>query len=407
MPVLFQLNATANWGSTGKIAESIGLAAQRHGWESYLAYGRHVNCSGLELIRVGDFLNPYMHYIQSRIFDSEGLGSCTATSRLIWLMDKLAPDVVQLHNIHDHWLNYRLLFKYLAAMPQIKVVWTFHDCWAFTGHCFHFAQIGCEKWKSGCGSCPLSKVYPKSMIDRSRRNFELKKELFSACRNAVAVSCSDWMAALVRDSFWGDKPVKVIRNGVDVKLFAPMELSSRDSRYRILAVSNVWNREKGLDDICRLRTLLPSDFAINVVGLTPDQIRSLPQGIEGEGRTGSAEELVRLYNSADVLVNTSCADTFPTVNLEALACGIPVVTYATGGSPEAVDMRTGIVVPCGDVEAMAEAVIRLKINPLSRDDCRRRAEENFDMDVCSEKYVRLYEKNIAGHPILSAGEFQK
>ena len=407
MPVLLQLNATANWGSTGRIAEAIGLAAKNHGWESYIAYGRRANPSESELIRVGDIINPYVHYLQSRLFDREGLGSGAATSRLIWLIDKLAPDVVQIHNIHDHWLNYRLLFEYLDRTPEVKVVWTFHDCWAFTGHCFHFAQIGCEKWKTVCEACPLSKVYPKSTIDCSRRNYELKKEMFSACDNLTVVACSEWMAALVRDSFLGDKPVEVIINGVDVNIFTPMKFCTKDVRYNVLAVSNVWNREKGLDDICELRRLLPPDFGITVVGLSKEQIKNLPSGIEGIGRVANVDELVHLYNSADVLVNASYADTFPTVNLEALSCGTPVVTYATGGSPEAVDDKTGIVVPCGDVVAMADAVISLKINPLSRSDCRRRAEENFDMEMCSEKYIRLYDKDIVGYPILSAGEFQK
>ena len=405
MPTLLQLNATANWGSTGKIAEAIGLAAQRRGWQCYTAYGRHANPSALELIRVGEPLTPYFHYLQSRVFDGEGLGSGAATSRLVWLIDKLSPDVVQLHNIHDHWLNYRILFEYLNSAPQIKVVWTFHDCWAFTGHCFHFAQIGCGKWKTECGHCPLSEVYPKSMIDRSRRNYRLKKELFASYDNLNVVACSEWMADLVRDSFLGDKSVGVIYNGVDINVFAPGQYARSDGSCSILAVSNVWNAEKGLSDIVELRRILPSDYAITVVGLSPDQIHGLPPGITGLGRL-SADSLVSLYNAADVFVNTTYADTFPTVNLEALACGTPVVTYATGGSPEAVDEKTGIVVPCGDVQAMADAIVRLKEVPLSRSDCRHRAMERFDKDRCFDKYIDLYE-SLIGHTILPSGEFQE
>lgn len=406
MPVLLQLNATANWGSTGRIAESIGLAAQKHGWICYMAYGRHSNPSSMELIRTGGPLNPYLHYLQSRIFDREGLGSGTATSRLIWLIDKLAPDVVQLHNLHDHWLNYRILFEYLNSNPRIKVVWTFHDCWAFTGHCFHFAQIGCGKWKTGCNNCPLSRIYPKSMIDRSRRNYEQKKGLFAACDSLTVVACSQWMADMVRTSFLGDRSVEVIHNGVDVNVFLPIEDRHVSDGFNILAVSNVWNPEKGLDDILKLRHLLPPGYRITVAGLSPRQLDSMHPGVEGIGRVSSTEELVRLYNDADVLINMSRADTFPTVNLEALACGTPVVTYETGGSPETVDKKTGVVVPCSDVHAMSEAIVRLRSNPLMRSDCRRRALELFDREKCFDKYIDLYE-NIAGHSVLSPGEFQK
>lgn len=406
MPVLFQLNATANWGSTGRIAEAIGLAAQKRGWQCYMAYGRHANPSALELIKVGDPLNPYFHYLQSRVFDREGLGSGTATSRVVWLLDKLAPDVVQLHNIHDHWLNYRILFEYLNATPDIKVVWTFHDCWAFTGHCFHFAQVGCRKWRHECGSCPLSKVYPKSMVDRSQRNFQLKRELFAGCDNLTVVACSQWMSDLVRDSFLGDKRIEVLYNGVDINVFAPIERRCFSEYYHILAVSNGWNSEKGLYDILELRGLLPEEFEITVVGLSSDQIASLPNGITGIGRVACTGDLVKLYNEADVLVNTSHADTFPTVNLEALSCGTPVVTYATGGSPEAVDAWTGIIVPCSDVQAMAKALFWLKNTPLSRSDCRRRALKYFDKDKCFDKYIDLYE-DIIGHSIFPPGELQK
>ena len=101
-------------------------------------------------------------------------------------------------------------------------------------------------------------------------------------------------------------------------------------------------------------------------------------------------ELAKLYSESDVLINPTYADTFPTVNLEALACGTPVITYRTGGSPEAVDEKTGIVVEQGDIEALADAIRKMKEHPLSSKDCRKRAEENFNKDKCFEKYINLY-----------------
>lgn len=390
---LLQINVSANWGSTGKIAESIGLASIRHGWESYIAYGRYCNPSQSHLIKIGTKSDTYLHYVHQRIFDDEGLCSKNATRQLIKTIKDLGPDIVQLHNIHDHYLNYRLLFEYLNR-TDIKVVWTFHDCWAFTGHCFHFVTKKCKRWKTQCYGCPLQHEYPKTLLDHSDENFSLKKNLFTKNKNLTIVACSEWMAHFVRESFLQDKPLYVIHNGVDLDIFKAKPNEKVQKIFKVLAVSNVWNKDKGIDDILTLRNLLPEDYTMTIVGLNEKQLKKLPLGIKGIQRTQNVQELVKLYSEADVLINPTYADTFPTVNLEALACGTPVITYRTGGSPEAIDERTGVVVEQGDVNGLVEAIYRMKEDPLSSADCRKRAEECFDKDKCFEKYVQLYEKLI-------------
>lgn len=394
MPTLLQINVTANWGSTGKIAEQIGLCAMKHGWESYIAYGRWCNPSNSHLIKVGNKLDMYMHYAEQRIRDNEGLCSRSATKQLIKHISEIKPDVVQLHNIHDHYLNYRLLFEYLNK-TEIKVVWTLHDCWAFTGHCFHFVTKNCDKWKNGCFECPLKNEYPRTFLDRSKEHWLLKKELFVGCKNLTIVPVSDWLANFVKESFLKEKRIHVIKNGVDLNIFKPstsLNLSETNSKFKILAVSSVWYPDKGELDIYKLREMLSEDkFEITMVGLSVDQYKKLPKGIIGIQRTQNLQELVKLYSDADVLINPTYADTFPTVNLEALACGTPVITYRTGGSPEAIDEKTGVVIEQGDVDGLVEAIYRMKENPLSSADCRKRAEECFDKDKCFEKYVELYE----------------
>lgn len=397
MPTLLQINVTANWGSTGKIAEQIGLCAMKHGWESYIAYGRWCNPSNSHLIKVGNKLDMYMHYAEQRIRDNEGLCSRGATKRLIKIISEIRPDVVQLHNIHDHYLNYRLLFEYLNK-TEIKVVWTLHDCWAFTGHCFHFVTKNCDKWKNGCFECPLKNEYPRTFLDRSKEHWLLKKELFVGCKNLTIVPVSDWLANFVKESFLKEKRIHVIKNGVDLNIFKPstsLNISKTNSKFKILAVSSVWNPDKGELDIYKLREMLSEDkFEITMVGLSVDQYKKLPKGIIGIQRTQNLQELVKLYSDADVLINPTYADTFPTVNLEALACGAPVITYRTGGSPEAIDEKTGVVIEQGDVNGLVEAIYRMKEKALSSADCRKRAEECFDKDKCFEKYVELYEKLI-------------
>jgi len=389
MKTLLQINVTSNWGSTGKIAEAIGLAAQRSGWNSYMAYGRYNNPSKLHTIKIGGRWDNYIHYAANRMLDMEGRASVRATKRLIGQIKDIQPDVVQLHNIHDHYLNYPLLFEYLNQ-TEIQVVWTFHDCWAFTGHCYHFVECGCEKWQKECGNCPM-----RNRFDRSKENFLLKKELFTANKNLTIVQVSQWMAEFVGQSFLKEKKIRVIHNGVDLKVFRPVHSSEcivDSGKFRVLAVSSVWPKSKGLEDIIMLRSLLPMEYEITVVGVNEKQIESLPEGITGIRRTQNVQELVELYSTADVLINTTYADTFPTVNLEALACGTPVITYKTGGSPEAIDEKTGVVVPQGEVEDLAEAIREMRANPLSREDCRKRAEEMYDKEKCFGEYVRLYEE---------------
>ena len=388
MPKLLQINVTSNWGSIGKIAEQIGQCAMRHGWESYVAYGRMQNPSKNKLIKIGTMADVYRHYATQRLLDNEGLCSSRATRRFLKTVDEIKPDIVHLHNIHDHYLNYRLLFSYLAER-QIPVVWTFHDCWAFTGHCFHFVTKNCERWKTECHDCPLGHEYPNTLLDRSRQNFQLKNKLFSNHPNLTIVACSDWIRDFAAQSFLKQNRIEVIKNGIDLDTFKPYGNKSSE-KFRIIAVSSVWNKQKGLDDIKELRKLLDDGDEIIVVGVTKSQKQELPNGIIGIERTNNVQELAGLYSSSNVLINPTYADTFPTVNLEALACGTPVITYRTGGSPEAVDTKTGIVVPQGDVSAMADAIRNLKRSPLSTADCRARAEAHFNRNTCFEKYIQLY-----------------
>lgn len=390
MPTLLQINITANWGSTGKIAEAIGNSAINDGWESYIAYGRCSNPSSSKLLKVGTIIDTCIHYAYNRLFDMEGLSSICATKALIKKISDIKPDIIQLHNIHDHFLNYKILFEYLNK-TNIKVVWTFHDCWAFTGHCYHFVIQNCMKWQTECNQC----IARNKLTDRSRENFLLKKSLFASNNNLSIVACSEWMANFVRESFLKNKCIQVIHNGIDLDTFKVMpEVKRKDGKFRIIAVSNVWLQYKGIYDIFKLRELLPREYEITIVGLSKEQLKNLHPGICGIQCTQNVKELVMLYNQSDVLINPTYADTFPSVNLEALACGIPVITYNTGGSPESIDEKTGIVIEQGNIGAMANAIKQIKTKPLSVTDCRKRAEEYFNKDKCFAKYIKLYEDLI-------------
>lgn len=403
MPTILQINVTANWGSTGKIAEQIGQTAMRHGWESYIAYGRMMNPSKSQLIKVGTQLNVYSHYAVGKVLDAEGLLSKRATKQLVKTMDVIKPDVVHLHNIHDHYLNYPVLFRYLAAR-DIPVVWTQHDVWAVTGGCCYTPQ-NCNKWKNGCNHCPQKRGLE---IDRSQHNYKLKKDLFTAVKSLTIVPVSEWLGGMLAESFLNKNDIRVIHNGIDIDTFKPSNENvaakyNTGNKKIVLGVASEWSERKGLKDIIKLATLLPKEeFAIIVIGKVLDGSGS----VSGDGcqmvfvdRTQNAKELAALYSAALVYINPTYQDNYPTTNLEAMSCGTPVVTYDTGGSPEAVTSDTGWVIGQGEAGRMAEIIKVLGQKEMSvmsalRVSCRRRAEMEFDKDKCFEKYVGLYEELI-------------
>lgn len=399
MPTLLIINITCNQGSTGKIAEQVGVLMQNKGWNVYYAHGaRRVNPSQLKTIPFSSVRAEYMHALRSRLFDEDGLGSEKETRFLVEQIKIIKPDIIHIHNIHGYYLNYKILFEYLNN-TNIQVVKTLHDCWDFTGHCTHFVTANCEKWKSECLDCPLSKkLYP--LIDRSTRNYRLKKKYVVGNHNLHLVPVSHWLEGFLRQSIYKDKDISVIQNGIDLNIFKPSD-ANNNGKFKILGVANVWDNNKGYLDVLLLRKKLDMDlFDITMVGLSQTQIKELPKGINGIASTSNQEELAKIYSQSDVLINPTYADTFPTVNLEALACGTPVITYNTGGSPEAIDIKTGVIIDKGDVEAMAEEIIKMKNSPLSSNDCRDRALRFFDKNECFKAYVLLFKKILSERNLL-------
>ena len=367
------------------------------GWESWIGYSAHEPTAATQshIYRIGSKPSTWEHVAETRLFDDHGLASRRATHRLVEQLRREAPDIIHLHIIHGYYLNYRILFDYLNSIDT-PVVWTLHDCWSFTGHCAHFVTAGCDRWRTGCHSCPLKHDYPKSFADRSKRNYLLKRDLFGKNQNLHIVCVSNWLASFAKESFFSGKDIRVINNGIDLNVFRPLPTVPHQ-RFRILGVSNVWYEAKGIYDFYKLRDLLPSDeFEIVLVGLTDRQIKALPSGITGIGRTKSVEELVSLYSGADVFVNPTYADSFPTVNIESLACGTPVVTYRTGGSPEIIDEKTGMVVPQGDIDSLVLAIkaMRDRADSTVRSECRARAEALFDKNSRYSEYLALYEELV-------------
>lgn len=398
MPKILQINVAANWGSHGRIAEGIGLAAMAQGWESYIAYGRYANPSQSQLIKVGGLFDQCVHGAQSLLLDRHGLGSYWATKKLIKEMKRIQPDVIHLHNIHGFYLNYPLLFRYLSTLDT-PVVWTLHDCWSFTGHCAHPIYAHCDRWQEQCCHCPLQyKGYPKSfLLDRSRHNYRIKNSYFHSVKNLHLVTVSRWLEQQVRQSFMKDVDIRTIYNGLDTDVFKPSgkaPASDGQSAPVVLGVSNFWYEWKGLGDFATLRDLLPEEYEIIVVGVNENQMHGLPEGITCIRRTESVSQLAEIYSQADVFVTPSWAESFGMTTAEALACGTPAIVYDTAACPELVDEKTGRVVPLGDVKAMAKAIEEVCHYPKMtemRQACRQRAVSLFDRQDKYQEYLALYD----------------
>lgn len=402
MKKLLQINSVVNSGSTGRIAEEIAHTAIASGWESYIAFGRNERYSESNLIRIGNDLGIKMHGLQTRLFDRHGLGSVKSTKLFIQQVDKIKPDIIHLHNIHGYYINIEILFNYLSKV-DVPVVWTLHDCWSITGHCTHFSYVGCEKWRTKCYSCPQKNEYPASLfIDRSEKNYILKNELFNSLSNLTLVPVSQWLSDILKDSFLQKYPTNVINNGINTSVFKPSgnnEIRERyglQNKFILLGVASIWSQRKGLEDFIELSKTLGADYQIILVGLTRKQKDQLPVEILGIERTESVEELAELYASSDVYINTTYEDTFPTTNLESLACGTPVITYNTGGSPESIDESTGIVVEQGNISKLVEAIRVIKDNGKQyySDACVNRVNRLYKKEDRYKEYIDLYESLI-------------
>lgn len=364
------INSVCGIGSTGRICTDLALEYERQGNEVKIAYGRDNNVPEKYrkyAVHIGTDWDVRLHGMKSRLLDGHGLGSVRATKEFLKWVEEYKPDLLWLHNIHGYYINYELLFKWIKQHPEMEVKWTLHDCWAFTGRCSFFTIAKCDKWKTGCGNCPQPQKYPATLIDNSSRNYLRKKTSFCGVKRLTIITPSKWLANLVKESFLKEYPVEIRYNTVDTTIFAPRKSGFRqqyqlEGKKIILGVASPWDERKGLEDFLWLSKHIEEPYKIVLVGLTVEQIKLLPSNIIGITRTNSAKELAEIYSAADVFVNPTHEDNYPTTNLEAAACGTPVVTFRIGGSPESVPKEN--VVEYGDREGLLNTIMKNIDNPI-------------------------------------------
>lgn len=412
MKTLLQINPVLRVNtSTGRIMQEIGELAMQHGWRSCIAYSKGrdgIKSCQSEVIPVGNKWSTIWHGLETRLFDRHGLASNEATRLFVKQIQELKPDVIHIHNIHGYFLNYQILFDFLAQ-SNIPVVWTVHDCWLYTGHCYYYSYAGCNKWQTGCGHCPQKREFPASwLIDRSHQNYEDKKQAFTSLPldQLTIVPVSEWIREEMQYSFFRNNQFHVIHNGINTNIFNiynPEQVKQKyglNGKHILLGVASIWSREKGFDDCIQMADLLHPDEMLVLVGVRPEQQKRLKKNMLGIPRTENIHQLAELYAAADAFINPTWQDNYPTVNLEAIACGTPVVTYRTGGSIEAITDQTGFIVPQGNVKEMLEAarLISQRGKAYYQQPCRTYALENFRKEDRYQDYLDLYDKLTERNP---------
>lgn len=386
-----QINVTCGKGSTGNIVLSVSKLLTQDGVENYILYSSDKS----EYALAKKYTNAWelkWQALFSRVFGNYGFTSKRLTKRLLLELDKIKPDVVHLHNLHGHNCNLRMLLSYFKK-NKIKLYWTFHDCWAYTAYCPHYAMVGCKKWQTGCERCPQRKRY-SWFFDKSHKLYNKKKKLFS-CLDLTIITPSEWLAGEVKKSFLKEYPIKVIHNGIDLSVFKPTESDFREKygigdKYIVLGVAFGWGQRKGLDVFVELAKRLGQRYQIVLVGTDKKVDKLLPSNIISIHRTQNQKELAEIYTASNVFANPTREENYPTVNMEALACGTPVVTFNTGGSPEIIDETCGVVVNKDDIDSMEREIKRVcEDKTLSGEACLERA-KGFDAQKRFEEYVDLY-----------------
>ncbi len=398
MPKLLQINSVVNTGSTGRIAEQLGVLAINQGWESYIAYGREARGSQSRLIKIGSKWDVNFHAIGSILTDRHGLFSKFATKSFLQQVDIIQPDVVHLHNVHGYYINVPMLLRYLKQ-KNIPTVITMHDFWLMTGHCAYINQ-SCDRWKTGCGNCPRLNQYPAAKFDNTKANWKWKASLFVDMPNVTLVPVSYWLGRYVDESLLKNVKQNVIYNGIDTNVFKPFDggasVKGVDwSKFTIMAIATRWTEANGYQDVMKLSSIIPDSCQIIMVGLDEQQMSNLPKNIIGFRKTESFTQLQELYTKSDVIFNPNREVTFGLVTAEAMACGTPAIVLRDTAGEEIVDEQTGFVVDT--IEEVIDLIPRIRALEKKKmsDACRFRVNELFNADKQYQKYIDLYNAVIS------------
>ena len=395
-----QINTVIGRGSTGRICVEIADSLEPYGVETYIAYG-YGKPVYKNSYRIGSYIENKLHNAISRLFGFQGAGSYFSTWRFLFYLNKLKPDIVHLNNLHGNYINYPLLLKYISK-NDIPVVWTMHDCWAYTGKCAHYVNVNCLKWKDQCRKCPNVRTYPPSLLfDMSSKGFNIKKKLYLNLQNVVMVGVSDWIKNEAAQSILSSFTITRIYNWVDCDVFKPYEKNNslfvkygiNPAKFIILGVCGRYSKWKGAESWKYLSKRIADDCQIVLVG-------NMEAGNEITNvvhipYVDSPASLARIYSLADVFCNLSEAESFGKTTAEALACGTPIVVYNTTACPELVGDGCGYVCNLNDYEDVFKKIMMIKKTGkrLFSDNCLKYARNSFSKDNILQ-FLSIYKSLI-------------
>lgn len=402
---ILQINAVYGQGSTGTIVRDIEHLCFESGIECYVASPDPKVREAKHGYVIGNTLDHKLHALLSRIHGKQAYFSHIPTRNLLMWMDEIKPDIVHLHNLHSNYIHLTMLLQYLAE-KDIRTIITLHDCWFYTGGCFHYTADGCKGWLDNCGVCPNGKGDPIGILGKhTSRTLADRKKYLLAIPRLIVTGVSDWISGEARRTFLSKSNIVTVHNGVNMQIFKPTKSDFRkrlglEGKYVILGPASKWLLPVNKGVLTDFTKLMQSDEILLLFGVCSEAqkeyISSLGLGdkIVSYGFTRDRKELAQLYTMADVFANTTREDSLSLVNVEAQACGTPVVTFDQTGPKETVDGVCSLHVQTGNAVAMYNAVSKARANTTedTSDGCRRFIEDVFEVKDNYNKFISIYKR---------------
>lgn len=394
---ILQINAVYGHGSTGTIVRDIEQLCYAEGIECLVASPDPAVRQAKHGFVIGNTIDHKLHAALSRIYGKQAYYSRCATRALLKYMDREKPDIVHLHNLHSNYIHLNMLLDYLAKRDIITIV-TLHDCWFYTGGCFHYANAECYRWLEKCGNCPKQKLdTPALLKDCSAQILADRKKYLLAIPRLVVTGVSDWIANEARRTFLADTKLVTIRNGIDLNVFKPTPSDFRqrlglEGKYVILGPASKWLSDVNKEVLDKFTKLMHPDEVLLLFGVDVQDTSNLPKNVITYGYTKNREELAQLYTMADVFVNCTREESLSLINIEAQACGTPVVTFDATATPETVDGVYSLSTQVGNPDRLYESVENIRYNndgEVSKPVISF-ASKNYDLYSNYEEYLNLY-----------------
>jgi len=397
---VMQINAVYASGSTGSIVSDIHTLSIENGIDSYIAYStsplaRNEIVNGYQ---IGNTFGKKIHALLGRINGKQAYFSKIATWHLLKYIETVKPDIVHLHNLHSNFIYLNMLLDYLAK-KRIKTVITLHDCWFYTGGCFHYSSARCDGWLKECGHCPKkNKDTPALFCDASKKILKDKKKYLSGIDDLTIVGVSEWISHEAKKTFLGYKKIITIHNGIDTDFFRPSHSDFRirngigNEKFMILGIANKWLLPINQTLLTAMIDFLNEDMVFVMIGCTERQRQILPEKIKAFPFISDRSELRNIYSACDVFTNCTWEESLSLVNVEAQACGTPAVTYSDTGVYETVDGMSGFKVRNGDIKEFLNAVqtVKNKKKQSYSKKCREFVIKEFNKGTNYKKYLELY-----------------